>query len=449
MKISSQKKQEVIRLFEVFINSYLYTAHGIARSEAYKKKSKIIFSNLEKIASDKTTQSLIKELSITYEPLLELYSNNTNFLYIILHLIKPNQFLCIDRSSLQVINYLANTKYSLEVKDYFELNSLGSQIVRQIFKEINQVSIPTLSNEDLFALFSYWLVEVKQYNFAQNEIHYCQQSLEKIVNNLKIKPHKIENWIKTLQRKKQIIFQGSPGTGKTFIAENIAQYLIGGTDGFYETIQFHPAYTYEDFIQGIRPQTNNGQLEYNLVSGRFLEFCCKAKTCKDNCILIIDEVNRANLSQVFGELMYLLEYRDKEIALAGSEDKFKIPGNVYIIGTMNTADRSIALVDFALRRRFAFIKVEPNYEIIRQFHQESNNIDVEGLISVLERIDRAISDRNYSLGISYFLTENLAENLENIWCLEIETYLEEYFYNSIEQVDEFRWENVKEEIINI
>ncbi len=145
--------------------------------------------------------------------------------------------------------------------------------------------------------------------------------------------------------------------------------------------------------------------------------------------------------------MYLLEYRDKEISLAGSEKKFKIPSNVYIIGTMNTADRSIALVDFALRRRFAFIKVEPNYNILRKFHQNSNKIDLDGLITVLEKINQAIENNNYFVGISFFLIEDLLENIENIWCLEIETYLEEYFYNEIEQVNEFRWEKVKGIII--
>ncbi|MDJ0746035.1 MAG: AAA family ATPase [Xenococcaceae cyanobacterium MO_167.B27] len=271
--------------------------------------------------------------------------------------------------------------------------------------------------------------------------------LEKYVTITNIEYPTLKNWIKTLQRKKQIILQGSPGTGKTFIAENIAKYLIGGTDGFYDIIQFHPAYTYEDFIQGIRPETNNGQLEYNLVPGRFLEFCSKAESCNDNCILIIDEINRANLSSVFGELMYLLEYRDKEIYLAGSHKKFKIPSNVYIIGTMNTADRSIALVDFALRRRFAFITVEPNYEVIRKFHQNNNKLRVDGLITVLEKINKVIDDCNYSLGVSYFLIEDLASAIENIWRMEIEPYLEEYFYNSIEQVNEFRWDKIKDKIL--
>ncbi|MEM7593771.1 MAG: AAA family ATPase, partial [Cyanobacteria bacterium P01_A01_bin.83] len=135
--------------------------------------------------------------------------------------------------------------------------------------------------------------------------------LEKYADATYIEESQLKTWIKSITRKKQAIFYGSPGTGKTFIAENIAQYLISGGDGFYELIQFHPAYSYEDFIQGIRPQTkDNGQLLYKLVPGRFLEFCNKAAECKDKCVLVIDEINRANLPEVFGELMYLLEYRE-------------------------------------------------------------------------------------------------------------------------------------------
>ena len=133
-------------------------------------------------------------------------------------------------------------------------------------------------------------------------------------------------------------------------------------------VQFHPAYSYEDFIQGIRPQSlPDGRLSYPLLPGRFLDFCARAQQHAGRCVLVIDEINRANLAGVFGEVMALLEYRDHCIPLAGG-GSFAIPANVHIIGTMNTADRSIALVDYALRRRFAFIELGPNYETLRRFH---------------------------------------------------------------------------------
>ncbi|MEM7594885.1 MAG: AAA family ATPase, partial [Cyanobacteria bacterium P01_A01_bin.83] len=183
-----------------------------------------------------------------------------------------------------------------------------------------------------------------------------------------------------------------------------------------------------------------------LVPGRFLEFCNKAAECKDKCVLVIDEINRANLPEVFGELMYLLEYREQEICLAGSQEKFKIPDNVYLIGTMNTADRSIALVDFALRRRFAFIKIAPNYDIITKFHQQHTQLEVTGLIAVLNEINNLIDDENYHLGVSFFLIETLTEDLENIWQMEIEPYLEEYFCDRTKEIKQYRWENIKAKI---
>lgn len=145
--------------------------------------------------------------------------------------------------------------------------------------------------------------------------------------------------------------------------------------------------------------------------------------------------------------MYLLEYRDKKIRLAGSNELFSIPKNVRIIGTMNTADRSIALVDHALRRRFAFIELRPNYDVLQRYHQKKRTgFQVDGLIETLKRLNNAIADKHYEVGISFFLTENLAEHIEDIWQMEIEPYLEEYFYDQLDKVDEFRWDNIKQQV---
>jgi 5-methylcytosine-specific restriction protein B len=126
---------------------------------------------------------------------------------------------------------------------------------------------------------------------------------------------------------------------------------------------------------------------------------------------------------------------------------FSIPKNVLIIGTMNTADRSIALVDHALRRRFAFIELRPNYEVLRRYHEKKETgFQVDGLIETLKRLNNAIANKHYEIGISFFLTENLAEELEDIWQMEIEPYLEEYFYDQLEKVDKFRWEKIKQQV---
>ena len=271
--------------------------------------------------------------------------------------------------------------------------------------------------------------------------------LEECAEDVGINKAELERWLRAIERKGQVIFYGSPGTGKTFIAEQLARYLTGDNDECWEVVQFHPAYSYEDFIQGIRPQSQDGELKYPLLPGRFLEFCKKAESRQGLCVLIVDEINRANLAHVFGELMYLLEYRDKKIRLAGSNEPFGIPENVRIIGTMNTADRSIALVDHALRRRFAFIEIRPNYDVLRQYHKKKKSgFQVDGLIETLKRLNNAIANKHYEIGISYFLTENLAEELEDIWQMEIEPYLEEYFYDQLDKVDEFRWSKIGQQV---
>ena len=142
--------------------------------------------------------------------------------------------------------------------------------------------------------------------------------------------------------------------------------------------------------------------------------------------------------------MYLLEYRDNSVPLAVSGQSFSIPKNVLIIGTMNTADRSIALVDHALRRRFAFLPLYPHRDALRRYYENVNTqIDIENIIDVLGLINQQIGDRHYELGISFFIDENIDENLEGIWRMEIEPYLEEYFFDRTEIYESFCWERVK------
>ncbi len=259
----------------------------------------------------------------------------------------------------------------------------------------------------------------------------------------------IQSWKRKIERKQHIIFQGPPGTGKTFIAERLAKHLTSEKGGFWKTIQFHPAYSYEDFIQGIRPTVKNGTPFFDIKNGRFLEFCRKAADADPNawCVLIIDEINRANLPRVFGELMYLLEYREREIPLA-YEGNFRIPKNVFVIGTMNTADRSIRLFDHALRRRFSFVCLKPNYDVLRRY-LEAHNLSSEALIALLREINQQINDPRYEVGISFFLQDGdaLPEKLQDIWQGEIEPYLEEYFYDSPTEVGKFRWAGVKEKVL--
>ncbi|MCX6679680.1 MAG: AAA family ATPase [Methanothrix sp.] len=270
-------------------------------------------------------------------------------------------------------------------------------------------------------------------------------TIDALAGDIGLEKGLLEKWLQAIDRKGQAIIFGPPGTGKTFLAEHLARHLVSDGDGFEELVQFHPAYAYEDFIQGIRPQARpDGTLEYSVVPGRFLEFCRKAQDKDGICVLIIDEINRANLARVFGELMYLLEYRNKDIPLSVDGTLFQIPENVRIIGTMNTADRSIALVDHALRRRFAFIQLRPDFDVLRRYHaREDTEFPVEGLVSVLTNLNREIKDPHYELGISYFLCKDLKAEMEGIWRMEIEPYLDEYFFDNRTSADKFRWESIR------
>jgi 5-methylcytosine-specific restriction protein B len=255
----------------------------------------------------------------------------------------------------------------------------------------------------------------------------------------------LATWIEAIERKGQAILYGPPGTGKTWTAKHFARHLVQETDGFHDLVQFHPSYAYEDFIQGIRPESaSDGTLRYPLRAGRFLDFCERASARTGRCVLIVDEINRGNLSRIFGELMFLLEYRNEGIPLAGG-NRFRIPSNVRLLGTMNTADRSIALVDHALRRRFAFFQLSPDFALLARYHEEGDPL-VPRLIRVLEEVNALIGDPHYAIGTSYFLTPDLAGSIESIWRMEIEPYLEEQFFDRRERVAQFRWDRVRERL---
>ena len=253
-------------------------------------------------------------------------------------------------------------------------------------------------------------------------------------------------WTQALVDKKQIIINGPPGTGKTYLAERLARYCAAAGSGCSDLVQFHASYAYEDFVQGIRPMVTGGVLQYELAEGHFLQFCRRARMMDPApCILVIDEINRAHLARVFGELMYLLEHRERKITLAAGGPPFAIPANVHIIGTMNTADRSIAILDQAMLRRFRFIRLNPNYDILTA-HLHEQDLEKSGLIELIQNLNRVIGDADCAVGISFFLVVDLGAKLVDIWQGEIEPYLAEVFYDRPHEQENWRWSVVSEKL---
>jgi 5-methylcytosine-specific restriction protein B len=241
-----------------------------------------------------------------------------------------------------------------------------------------------------------------------------------------------------LWERKQVILYGPPGTGKTYLAKKLARHLT--EDGAVKLVQFHPSYTYEDFFEGFRPKSaegGTGALTFELTPGPFRLF---AEAAKDNpttaYILIIDEINRANLAKVFGELYFLLEYRDEAISLQYSpKEEFTLPENLFVIGTMNTADRSIARIDAAMRRRFAFIELDPRMPPVQGLlsrwleSRELPNVGALLLDALNDRLSEA--DPDAAIGPSYLMRPSVYrrhDGLDRVWEYEIMPLITDLFY---------------------
>jgi hypothetical protein len=248
--------------------------------------------------------------------------------------------------------------------------------------------------------------------------------------------------LRLVEHKKQVVFYGPPGTGKTYFARALAAHLAAGGDTV-ETVQFHPSYSYEEFVEGYRPRTIDGQLSYEVVDGPLKRLALTAAAHPDRThVLIVDELNRALVSKVLGELYFLLEYRNESIRLQYSEQPFRLPPNLVLIATMNTADRSIALVDAALRRRFHFVGLYPDQPpvsgLLGRF-LAGNDLDVLAwLPAVVDAANGLVPDRHLALGPSHFLRPDLTEaDVELIWEHSVMPYFEEQFLDAPEQLARF------------
>lgn len=258
----------------------------------------------------------------------------------------------------------------------------------------------------------------------------------------KEKYHTLKN---LLMRKKNLILLGAPGVGKTYAAERLAYSMMGKKDkSRVQVVQFHQSYSYEDFIMGYRPSEKG----FSIVEGPFYEFCKKAEPDDRPYFFIIDEINRGNLSKIFGELLMLIEddKRGKELRLLYSDEQFSVPENVYIIGMMNTADRSLAMIDYALRRRFAFFEFEPAFESVgfKDYQSEIDSEKFDRLIQSVIAMNNEIADdaalgTGFRIGHSYFSSRSEINDqwLEEVVEYELIPLITEYWFDEPSQITQW------------
>lgn len=290
--------------------------------------------------------------------------------------------------------------------------------------------------------FLYWLHRLPEDEEAEGRVK--DDTLGELADDLFLEKSFLEEVAWLLREKGQVIFYGPPGTGKTFVARGLMKYLAAELSR-REVVQFHPSYSYEDFVQGYRPvEREDGSLAYKLKHGPLMRLAQAASDAPGReHVLLIDEINRGNLPKILGELLYLLEYRDDEVALMYGEDgdRFTLPENLLIIGTMNTADRSIALIDAALRRRFHFVPFFPGEYpldgLLRRW-LERHKPDMLHVADVLERLNfrlRGSFGPHLQVGPSYFMRRDLSEEvLESVWKHDIMPFLEDQLFGHEEEL---------------
>jgi len=317
-------------------------------------------------------------------------------------------------------------------------------------------SMKTLTNitqytEYIQKLNALFVEEVATADFEDEDevIKYESYSKEEFLKDVYMEEKEYDILVKLLLKNKNIIIEGAPGVGKTYSAEKLAYSVIGEKNkDRVELIQFHQSYSYEDFIMGYRPTDKGG---FELRKGVFYNFCKAANDDNENSyFFIIDEINRGNLSKIFGELFMLIEKdkRNREIQLLYANEKFSVPSNVYIIGLMNTADRSLALMDYALRRRFAFYTMAPVFETeaFKRYQESFESEKFDRLIKAIENLNDEIKEDDnlgdgFCIGHSFFCKLDSVESseLSSIIEYEIIPLIKEYWFDEPDKVK--NWAN--------
>lgn len=295
------------------------------------------------------------------------------------------------------------------------------------------------------AAFATWYAEA-----GRSGVDGLEERLDEVVQDCHLPGRAfIDEVYGLLREKRQVVFYGPPGTGKTYIAKKLAE-AIAPDQELRRLVQFHPSTSYEDFFEGYRPATDaSGNLSYTLQQGPFAQLADHAAEDPNIHVLLIDELNRANIPKVFGELLFLLEYRGDGVVPLYRPDGFQLPENLWVIATMNTADRSIATIDAALRRRFHFVGIFPDQDPVagllhRYFDERGGDAQWADLVDMVNEELRAhMGNGDLLIGPSHFMKPGLdADAMARVWRYDIEPFVEDQFFGDQSTIDDYRWPKV-------